>query len=263
MTTLKVSVDLAHLTAISGAVEAAVFQNLSSAVDKVAAVGAQRWREAAFRAKLWRTEAQMYADSISYRMTGPYSATISATYRYVEDIETGRPARDLKVLLNTSNKVRRNKKGQLYLIIPMRHANPASTGGEFGRPMPKHIYEEAKSLAPSRVTGMGKRLSARGVMVPQRKYQWGGRLPEGLAPKMKPHHATDIYSNMYRFNAESGKSGRYSNYLTFRIMGEWQTDKWIVAPKPGLYIAKGIADGLQSDAPRIFERALQADLAAA
>jgi len=273
--TYKIAIDLSNIASLSGAVQAAAFQNLSAAVERIAIVGAERWKTSVLKARLWSGEAQAYADSITYRMTGPYSATISANYKYVEDIETGRPPRDLKRMLDTSLKVRVAKRGphagQRYLIIPMRHQTPGADAGVHGRPMPTHIYSEARQLAPSSITGSGSRASGTGAFdvktkrpmrVAQHSYKWGGRLPAGLAPKLKPEHKTDPYAGMVRFDTSAGK-GRSSSYLTFRIMGEWQTGAWVVPAQPGLYIAKGVTEGLERDAKVVFGRAMQADIDAA
>ena len=80
-------------------------------------------------------------------------------------------------------------------------------------------------------------MSATGHIVAQNKYEWGERLPEGLMPKMRDHHTTDIYAGMVRFDTSSGKQ-KSSQYLTFRIMGGWQSNKWIIPQQPALPLAK-------------------------
>ena len=104
------------------------------------------------------------------------------------------------------------------------------------------IYPQAKALAPSRVTGMTTRLSATGHTVPQAVYQWGERLPAGLAPKAKPHHVPDLYAGMVRMDTSTDKA-KSSAYLTFRTMGQWSSN-WIVAPRPGMYLAQGVSNGI-------------------
>jgi hypothetical protein len=266
MKDLKVEVDLSGLLELSGAARAGILQNLSAAVERVAMVGAERWKSEVGRVGLWSGEAKAYADSIEYRMTGPYSATISATYKYVEDIEDGRPPFDMKAMLNTSMKVRNGKRGR-YLIIPIRHGTPGSNQN----PMPAPIYAAAKALPASRITGRGTRVSGTGAydiktkqqyLVAKNRYKWGGRLPPGMAPKLKPQHHSDPYAGLVRFDSTAGGKMPHSSYLTFRIMGEWQTGAWILPAKEGLHIARGIAQGLQTDASSVFGRALQTDIAA-
>ncbi|MBT3196984.1 MAG: hypothetical protein HN344_04595, partial [Gammaproteobacteria bacterium] len=122
--------------------------------------------------------------------------------------------------------------------------------------MPDLVYAHAKKLMRSRVTGQGKRISGTGafniktrkpMLVAQNKYDWGGRLPAGMTPKLKPHHTTDIHAGMVKM----GNKG-HSQYMTFRVMGEWQTNKWLVPPKPGLFIAQKVAGEMKP----AFEKAM-------
>lgn len=80
-------------------------------------------------------------------------------------------------------------------------------------------------------------------MVAQNSYKWGGRLPAGLAPKLKDHHKTDIYAGMVKFDT-STPHAKSSAYMTFRVMSD-KSSGWIVPAKPGLYLAKNVADKLQ------------------
>jgi hypothetical protein len=198
-------------------------------------------------------------------MTGAFSAEVSSEYRYAQEIETGRPARDLKKMLDTSMKVRLSKKGKRYLIIPFRHQVPGADA--IGQSMPDDVYELARQMKPSRVTGTSRRLSGTGAMdiktrkpvtVAQRKYLWGGSLPAGATPKMQTREGSR-YAGMYRFNTSSGNA-KSSTYLTFRVMVEGAPG-WIVAAKPGLNLVKGVTDRLQPLADKAFSEAVKRDLA--
>jgi len=266
MAEFSISVDLSGLLAISPIVRAGVFATLSAAVERVSMAGAERWREAVLKAPLWDGERQAYAASIKWRMTGPYSAQIESDYRYVEDIENSRPPRDLKRMLDTSMKVRISAKGRRYLIIPMRHNTPRNDA--LAKAMPAGIYEMARDLSSSTITGHSSRVSGTGAfdvktkkpfLVRQRQYQWGDSLPAGLSPKLKPRHRTDIHAGMYRFETSSG-SQKSSAYITFRTMVEGSSG-WIIPAKPALFIAMKVVDGLQGDAETIFGAAVQQDLA--
>ena len=240
MLTVRAEVNLDELTET-------IRQQLSHAVENTAITGQALWTNAIQKAKLSPYDKANYRASIQYRMTGEFKAELFADYRFAAEIETGRPARDMKKNLQTSQRTRVAKQGkhagQRYLIIPFRHNTPGYTA--HADALPKPIYRQAKALEASRVTGMKSRLSASGHVVPQRQYQWGERLPAGLAPKLKAHHATDIYAGMVRFNTSAGK-GKSSAYLTFRVMGEWQSDKWIIPPQPGLFLAKAVANELEN-----------------
>ena len=125
----RVAVDLAQLLELGPVIRAQVFANLGGAVESVAQAGVERWKTEVRNTKLWEGERRAYADSIRYHMSGAFSAEIVSDYKYVEDIESGRTAYDLKRMLHTSFKTRLNKKGQLYLIIPFRHNTPGASGG--------------------------------------------------------------------------------------------------------------------------------------
>lgn len=263
----KVSVDLSEMLAgMEGIINAYVLPTVHQAVKAVAAETVYRWKDGVAKAKLWDGEKQAYIESINWMMTSDFEAVVSATYDQAEAIETGRPAYDMKKRLNTSMKVRVAKHGKhagmRYMIIPMRVNTPGNIA--LAQAMPPDVYKKAKRLDPSKITGTVSRPSGTGafnmktkkpITVPQQQYAWGGKLPAGLAPKLKPHHTTDIYAGMYRFSTSAGK-GKSSAYMTFRVMGEWQSDKWIIPAKPGLYIAKSVQDSIAIDAPKVFQEAI-------
>lgn len=245
MTPFRVSVDLGPLFSANAGLAQQLFPLIRQAVSAVAEEGAFRWKQAVQHARLWEGEKGPYIESIKWSMTGPFEAEISSDYKQAGPIETGRPARDLKVMLQTSRKTRQGKHGR-YLIIPFRHNTPGQTA--HAPAMPGAIYSKARVLAASRLLPPGTvkaptRVSASGHVVPQHSYDWGGRLPGGLAPKLKPTHKADPYAGMVRFDTSVGKA-KSSAYLTFRVMSE-KSAGWIVAAKPGLYLAKKTAEGLQ------------------
>lgn len=253
----RVSIDLGPIFGANQAIASAVFPLIGQAVRAVAEEGAQRWKSAVWKAPIWEVEKSRYVESIKWNMVGPYAAEISTDYKLAGEIENGRPAKDLKRMLQTSKKTRMVMSGahagQKYLIIPFRHNTPTQSGeGAHARQMPPDIYGQARQLAPSKLlppgtTAPATRLSATGHVVPQHSYSWGGRLPAGLAPKLKVEHKTDPFAGMVRMDTSTRrglKTTRSSAYLTFRIMGEWSSG-WVVSPKPGLKLAENVAAGLQ------------------
>lgn len=266
MAEFKISVDLSGIAAAGGIIDQQVLPLLNQAVRVVAQQAAINWQEAVQRAKLWSGERDAYAGSIQMKMTGPFSALVWSDYKYAEEIETGRPPRDLKKMLDTSLKVRTTKKGKRYLIIPFRHNTPGNDA--LAPAMPPDVYALAKELTPSSITGQTQRLSGTGaynmqtrqrLTVPQNVYRWGGSLPAGLAPKLKPSHKTDPYAGMYRFNTATPGGAQHSTYLTFRTMIEGSPG-WIVPAQPGLYLAKKTADDLQPVAEEAFAEAVKRTL---
>lgn len=253
MSRYRLSVDLGQLLAANSAISQAIFPLVSQAVRAVAEEGAYRWKSAVMKAKLWpEGEKAPYVESIRWQMIGPLTAEITTDFKYAGEIETGRPPKDLKRMLQTSHKVRAvasgKHAGQRYLVIPFRHNTPSQSGdGAYAPQMPSEVYAIAKRLVASYVLPPGtvnpaKRMSASGHLVAQHSYKWGGRLQSGLVPKLQPHHKSDPYAGMVRFDTSSGRS-KSSAYLTFRIMGEW-SNGWVIGPRPGLYLAKGVADSL-------------------
>lgn len=257
----RIRLQLDGLPAVRAAVYQQVYPLLTQAVSLVAQQTAINWQTAVRDAKLWVGEKDAYAESIQVKMTGAFSALVWTDYKLAQEIETGRPARDLKRMLDTSLKVRTSKRGQRYLIIPFRHSTPGANAT--GPSMPEHVYKAARKLEASSVTGMTTRLSGTGVMdiktrdfltVPQRIYKWGGRLPPGMmGPNAKGK--TDRFAGMVRFQ-EPGKKPRYSTYMTFRVMSE-NSRGWIIPAKPGLNIAKGVVSDMQPVAEEIFKEAVR------
>lgn len=264
---LSVQVDLSDLLSAGVIIRAGIFANLSAAVRATVETGEERWRQAVQSAPLWSGEAQAYSASIKGVITGAFSGEISSNYKYVEDIESGRPAYDMKRMLDTSMKVRISKQGYRYLIIPFRHNTPGNSA--HANAMPKAVYAQARQLAPSRVTGHGTRLSGTGAWdiktkapaeVRQRAYKWGDRLAAGTARKLQPHHKSDPYAGMVKMNTTTPGGKTSSSYLSFRVMSE-RSGGWIIPARPGLWIAKAVAESLQRTAEAEFPAAVQRDVA--
>jgi len=255
MAEFKIHVDLSGFAQEHQMIVSRVMPLLGQAVYAVAQQAASNWIQAVGRAKLWSGEKDAYAASIRFEMTGEFSAMVSSNYKHAEEIETGRPARDLKKMLDTSLKVRLTKKGARYLIIPFRHNTPGNTA--HAPAMPAAVFNMAKSLELSKITGHTKRLSGTGAssiktqspsMVRQRTYSWGGRLEGADVPRHQ--------QGMVRMNTATGEGKKSSAYLTFRVMSE-NSKGWIIPPQPGLHLAENVAKELQPLAERVFQEAVK------
>lgn len=260
----SISVDLS--SQLKSEIYGQIFPMLTQAVRAVAQQTASNWQQAVFKAKLWSGEKDKYAQSISWSMTGQFSAVVEATYQYAEQIENGRPARDLKAMLGYSLKVRRSKDGNRYLYIPFRHNTPGSSHA-----MPDSVYAMAKVMTPSTITGLKSRESGTGayniqtkqkLMLPQNVYKWGDRLPSGMGQKIKPEHHSDPYAGMVRFNTSTPGGSKSSTYLTIRTMSE-KSKGWIVPAQPGQKIAEGVTQDMQPKAKNAFSKAIAMTLAKA
>jgi hypothetical protein len=145
------------------------------------------------------------------------------------------------------------KKG-FYRAIPFRHQSPTSIGQGGGAPMGsqyaghpavanaqklgKAVYKEARKLGAS--TGM-----------PGGPTTWGDRLPEGLAPKLKELHTTDIFAGMVRLEKTYEKATQ-STYMTFRTISDAVPSKF---HHPGIeahHIADEVQDFVDEVAPLAF-----------
>lgn len=258
MAYFKISVDLSGIPAVATSiVNQQVFPLLTQAVRAVAQQTAVNWVDGIQRAKLWSMEKQQYASSIKAEMTGPFSALVSSDYDKAEEIENGRPPRDLKTMLNTSLKVRVSKKGHRYLYIPFRHNTPGNEAT--GHAMTPDVYAVAKAMTPSTITGQTTRLSGTGaydiktqqrLTVPQNTYSWGEKITLPDAPRNQ--------QGMYRFDTSTG-GAKSSQYLTFRTMAEGSPG-WIIKAQPGLDIAKGVAEAMQPVADKAFGEAISRTL---
>ena len=257
-----VSIDLSGLIDAGKVITKVVFPTVHAAVGDMAKMIKADWQETVNRAGghggLYAGERDAYAASIEwdYRSGSDFSAVVWSDYKFAAEIETGRPAYDMKQMLNTSLKTRVSAKGKRYLIIPFRH-NVNS--------MPADVYAAAKGLRPSSITGRGTRGNALGVhsiktrelmTVTKLQYSWGDRLPAGLRPTTKAHHKSDIYAGMVRFNTSTPKA-KSSSYMTFRVMSEDSTG-WIRPPRPGLGLVKMVADRAAGEFDKVMGQAVLA-----
>lgn len=254
----RISLSLGDQMGISAGINAALFPLVNQAVNGIAQATASRWVESVQRAKLWSGEKDAYAKTIAYRMTGDFSAVVESDYRYAQDIETGRPARDLKKMLNTSMKVRVTSKGTRYLIIPFRHNTPGNSA--HAPAMSPAVHSQASALSLSKITGHGRRLSGTGAFnlktqapatVRQRSYSWGGRLTGAGIPRNQ--------QGMVRMNTATGEGKKSSSYLTFRVMSENSTG-WIIKAQPGQNIARDVAQEMQPVAEAFLSEAVKRSL---
>jgi hypothetical protein len=256
-----------------------VFPLLSQAVRAIAQEAQLNWTEAVMNAPLWEGEKEQYVKSIKvHYWSDGLAADVVATYKNAEAIENGRPPQDLKDMLNTSDKVRRTKDGRRFLVVPLRQNTPNNIA--HAPAMPTSVYELASQMKPSAVTGAGTRASGEvtslspssgmspspvqtpylsnpatksAYLVPRNDYSWGGRLTRQMladagATKLEQRR----YAGMVRMKEATGGS----QYLTFRTMIEGSSG-WIIPARPGLYLARDVAEHLQPVAEAAIAEALR------
>lgn len=249
-----ISLDLGARMQISAGINAQLLPLVNQAVNAIAQATAAHWKESVMRARLWSGEKDAYVKTVTYRMTGDFTAVVESDYKYAQDIETGRPARDLKKMLDTSMKVRTTSKGTRYLIIPFRHNTPGNAA--HAKPMTAEVFKQAKMLSPSTITGHGRRASGTGAWslqtqspatVRQRTYSWGERLSGANIPRNQ--------QGMVRMNTGTGGK-KSSSYLTFRVMSE-KSKGWIIPAQPGQFLAKKVSEDMQPLAAAAITEAIR------
>ncbi len=241
---------------------------LSLALQAVATEAQILWREYASGrplpdGRVINSRSGAYANSIELTQPGDLHWRVSTSLGYADAIEHGTPSYDMKRALATSLKTRISKEGKRYLVIPFRHGTPGTV--TFGSVMPSHVHELARALSASRVKaqlqvpndlGVHDIQTRQPIPVTRRAYSWGERLPGGLVSKSKPHHATDRFAGMVRFDAPHKG---HSQFLTFRIMSE-DSPGWQRPAQPGFHVAKAVHDELAPKAQKIFADALAHDI---
>lgn len=273
---LKIAFDLSTQLELSKSINAQVFPLMNQAVRAIASSTANEWRKNIYGAKLWMGEKDAYAKTITWAMTGDFSALVKSDYKYDEDIENGRPARDLKQMLNTSTKVRRTEDGRRFLIIPLRHnvAKLQAAG----------LYGLAAELTASTITGQGLRdsgettiLSPKTGMFPAKdqspylsnpatkqaykvnrnEYNWGDSLKRKAMKDAGLDRETQKWAaGMYRFDTSTPGGGKSSSYLTFRVMMEG-SNGWVVPSQPGQYLARKTVETIRPKAEQAFAEAIK------
>jgi steroid 5-alpha reductase family enzyme len=150
--------------------------------------------------------------------------------------------------------------------------------------MPTAVHALAKAMTPSRVLAMGHRPSGQvtrlspktgmhasahqtpflsnqktkqHAVVASAKYAWGARLTAGMlkaAGIEKPD--AKRYTGMVKMDTSTPGGTKSSSYMTFRIMMDSQTGKWVIPPQPGQYLVKKVVEELAPKAEQAFAAAV-------
>lgn len=265
-TDFSISLDMPSVDDLIRVINGATFPLAAQAVRAIANQAQFRWKDSVNRANIWSGEKTPYIQSIKIRYLDDLHAEVFSDYKYAQEIEEGRPPRDLKMMLDTSPKVRRTKEGKRFLVIPMRTNTPGNTA--LAPAMPTSVYELAKEMIPSEVMGQGERpageltnLSPTGgmsassaqtpfmsnaktksaFMVVKNNYAWGGRMSRGaMAAAGISKQDQKRFAGMVRMKESTGGSV----FLNFRIMMDGQAG-WVTKPKPGLHLVANVVEQLQ------------------
>jgi hypothetical protein len=146
-----------------------------------------------------------------------------------------------------------------YRAIPFRHSVPQSEGTVAPRMgsayAPKLGAATAQGIG-ALVYGKAKKLKAT-TSLPGAGVSYGGRLmfsdsEQEQVPKLKPHHAGDIYSGMIR-QRKTYEKATQSQYTTFRVISTRVPDKWHRPSKPGAFLSDRVGDFVTKLAPKSFQ----------
>lgn len=285
MINYKITLSSGSIMDASAGINAQVLPMVAQAVRAIGQQAQSDWMKAVHGAKLWSGEKDAYAQSIKIRTTGDFSLVVEADYKYADEIENGRPSRDLKKMLDTSMKVRLTEKGKRFLVIPMRHNS--SGNNAHAQSVPGHAQALAKAMVPSRIVKQTQRPSGertslspttgmhatakqpqflsnpatRGAStVVKNNYAWGGRLTAGML-KGVGSTAAEVkrYAGLVKMDTSTPGGAKSSSLLTFRIMMEGSSG-WVIKAQPGLYLARKVSQDLEPKAAAAFEQAIKRSL---
>lgn len=206
-----------------------------------------------------------YINGIQEVVVGKRTASITLLGEMPNNIEHGMSAYDMhSTLLGPNVPVvpwgsglkgkHARKDGGYYRAIPFRHQVPGTIGQGGGAPMGTQykglLGQEAANALGAKIHSAAKQLAASRGM-PGQPTKWGGRLPDGLAPKLKAHHSTDIYSGMVKMKKMYAAADQ-STYMTFRMISDGAPEKWHHPGIEAVHLADEVEKYVDKIAPLAF-----------
>jgi hypothetical protein len=184
--------------------------------------------------------------SLVYPAVGdPLRAMVVNVATDASSVDEGMPAFHLpaRVRWGQTPGSRRSKKGTWYIIVPFRQTT---------RSMPRRVYAVARTLQPGQrlTTGpsQNRAVHAPGLQPYVPRY----------APNIRPGYTHSArQEGMRRIPGTKGNS----RYVTFRTMSQKSTG-WNIPPKPGLHLARDVAQAMTPTVTRLIEQAFLADITA-
>ena len=270
MSLLTIAADVPNLDNVLRSVEKAGQGNLPYTAEAVRAsltdVIQRTWIEYASGVTVTYSGGTFHVNTVSgeyvrsiqegLRMLGNLTGEILTTSGHGSLIERGIKAYDQKAALLRSSRAKVGKGGSRYITVPFRHGTP---GTVTMASMPKHVYDQAKTLGYSRKNNF---LTA---LVTGRRYSWGGRLQEtseGQRSHISPHPGkgytwkTGLFSGMVKM----GKTN-HSQYMTFRRVStnsdpaSWQFPG--VKPRP---IREAVVENTREEILQLIRSGFEMDL---
>lgn len=158
------------------------------AFDMSAKVVQKQWQQWAMGASISgadtiKNPSPKLASSITIDSNGSFSKDIGTDSPYMERIQSGTPAYDMKETYPYGRKSRVSRKNKIpYLIIPFRWGTPNKDGSSrahFGNVITKEVYAilKSKQFKKSERTGSTHfEENFRGEKIERSEYDWGDRL---------------------------------------------------------------------------------------
>lgn len=191
------------------------------------------------------------ASSIRIRSRDDFDVSIETDSRYMERIQNGAEAYDMKESYPYGKKSRVSEKEVPYLIIPFRWATPNKDGSaraHFGNTIPLVAYKimQSRNFKKSQTTGeIHLEPNYNGEQIARSNYDWGDRLP--LMPEESPNIAGMVKM----------AGNPHSTYFTFRIISaKSPSGSWIRKAVP----ANDVVSAIESSTRPFIEEQLHSAL---
>jgi len=185
-------------------------------LTQLAEYGAGAWRDAARRGL--RTSRVDYVNAVQAPTQDGEDVVVELRGKLANMLERGSGPYPLQVVML--------KDGRRAVVIPFRFQTVGTRGTVAPAMGEAYGPDGALSRRAAHYTVSDPKALGHQVMKAMRRVGEGGRLPEGLFPKLRATHTTDLYAGMER----RGDPG-HRQYRTFRTIAVGTEPKWM---HPGL-----------------------------
>lgn len=230
--------------------------NTKKAFDVGAKVVQKQWQQWAMGGSVSGAEniknpSPKLASSINVTSNGSFTRDIGTDSQYMERIQTGTPAYDMKKTYPYGKKSRVSSKNKIpYLIIPFRWGTPNKNGGaraHFGNVITQEVYQILKSKKfrkSSRTGSTHPEDNFRGEPIERSEYDWGDRL-NSIGGNMEGMVRMDDFNK--------------STYFTFRIISP-NSKGWVRKAVNPNDVVSAIAKATEPIVNDIISDAMERDL---
>lgn len=199
------------------------------------------------------------ASSIKIRSNSDFDVNIETDSRYMERIQNGSPAYDMKTTYPYGKKSRVSKKGVPYLIIPFRWGTPNNKGGaraHFGNTIPLEVYKIISSRTFRRTiqtTETHVESNYSGQAIDRHEYTAENGSNEGWGDRIE---ADGNANGMVKMKSNTG-----STYFTFRIISaKSPKDSWIRKEVAPVDVVGAVERTTRSTVEDLLQAGLEQDL---